>query len=108
MLVKIYDGKTRMFPSKKIVTSEVFYDKYPAAREFTFVIVTDDSDQIISQVEPLNAMKARYNVPQDTPDYEAVIAIQEAMNTPVDTTVNVTPEERIAAALEYQNLASLM
>ena len=108
MLVKIYDGKTRMFPTKKIVTSEVFYDKYPAAREFTFVIVTDDSDQIISQVEPLNAMKARYNVPQDTPDYEAVIAIQEAMNTPPEpVAVEPSAEERIAASLEYQNLLSM-
>ena len=107
MLVKIYDGKTRMFPSKRVCTREVFYDKYPAANQFTFCIVTDDADEIIMQVETLNTLKARYNVPADTPDYDAILQIQDAMNAPVENTLAASPEERIAASLEYQNLLAM-
>ena len=108
MLVKIYDGKTRMFPSKRICTKEIFYDKYPAANQFTFCIVTDDADEIITQVETLNTLKTRYNIPADTEDYAAVLQIQEAMNTPIEPVEpEPTAEERIAASLEYQNLLAM-
>lgn len=108
MLVKIYDGKTRMFPSKRVCTKEVFYDKYPAANQFTFCIVTDDADEMITQVESLNTLKARYNIPADTEDYAAVLQIQEAMNTPAEPVEEpVTADERIAAAMEFQNLMNL-
>ena len=107
-LVKIYDEKTRMFPSGRIATKEAVYEKKPAATMFSHVIVTDESDQLIYSIRSLSDIREQYGIDSSLDDEQAVAKIQEIMNTPPDPVEPMpTTEERIAAALEYQNLLSL-
>lgn len=106
--LKIYDEKTRMYPSGKVATKDVVYADYPAAKVFTHVIGTDRSDQVIRSIQNLNMLKEQYDIADDVSDEEAVAAIQEIMNTPAEPVEEpVTADERIAAALEYQNLLTM-
>lgn len=106
--LKIYDEKTRMYPSGKIATKEVVYSDYPAAKIYTHVIGTDRSDQVIKSIHNLNMLREQYSISDGVSDEDAVAQIQEIMNTPPGpVAVEPSAEERIAAALEYQNLLSM-
>lgn len=107
-ILKVYDEKTRMYPSGKVATKEVVYADYPAVAVFTHVIETDENDEIIYAINNLSALRTIYSIDPDLGQDEAIAKIQEIMNTP-QTPVEQEPsaEERIAAALEYQNLLSL-
>ena len=101
--VKKYTGdKTYLFPNGAIATPEVIYATYPAAREFTFALVTDSSGETIYQFQSLSSLKAVYDIDEADED-TAISLIQEKMNEPAPAPVP-TAEERIAAALEYQNM----
>lgn len=107
-LVKLYDEKTRMFPSGRIATKEAVYEKKPAATMFPHVITTDENDQVIFAINSLASLRETYNIDPELDDEQAVAKIQEIMNTPPEPVEPMpTTEERIAAALEYQNLLSL-
>lgn len=104
-ILKIYDEKTRMYPSGKIATKDVVYADYPAVQVFTHVIETDENDQMIYAINNLSALRTSYGIDKGLSDQEAVTAIQEIMNTPAGPVeAPVSTDERIAAALEYQNL----
>lgn len=104
-ILKIYDEKTRMYPSGKIATKDVVYADYPAVQVFTHVIETDENDQMIYAINNLSALRTSYGIDKGLSDQEAVVAIQEIMNTPAEPVeAPVSAEERIAAALEYRNL----
>lgn len=107
-VLKIYDGKTRMYPSGIIATKERVLSDYPAVEMFTHVISTDENDETIYSLHNLSFLRTTYDIPKELNDEEAVAKIQEIMNTPPDPVESMsTTEERIAAALEYQNLLSL-
>lgn len=103
---KIYDEKTRMYPSGKVATAEQVYADYPAMRVFPHIIGTDESDQIIFSINNLASMRSQYNIDPELSDEEAVTAIQEAVNNPPEPEPEnpdeyvPTPEERQAIALE--------
>lgn len=99
--LKIYDEKTRMFPSGKIATKEVVYANYPAVQVFPHVITTDESDQVIFSINNLSAMRSQYGIDSALTNEEAVSALQEILNNPPEPApAALTPEERSAAALE--------
>lgn len=101
-VLKIYDEKTRMYPSGKIATADVVYADYPAVRVFTHVITTDENDEVIYSISNLSTMRSRYHVDPALSDEEALAAIQEAMNAPMEGEGEYvpSPEERTATALE--------
>ena len=104
-ILKIYDEKTRMYPSGKVATKETVYVDYPAVKVFTHVIETDENDEVIYAINNLSAMRTSYGIDKGLSDQEAVTAIQDILNTPVEPVeAPVSADERIAAALEYQNL----
>ena len=107
-ILKIYDGKTRMYPSGKVATKEVVYADYPAVKVFTHVIETDENDEIIYAINNLSALRTSYGIDKSLDAQQAVEKIQEIMNTPPEP-VEVEPsaEERISASLEYQNFLSM-
>lgn len=106
--LKLYDGKTRMYPSGKIATKEIVYSDYPAVEHFPHVIGVSKDDNVIYSINSLSNMRTQYDIDDSLSDQEAVDKIQEIMNTPPEP-VEVEPsaEERIAASLEYQNLLSM-
>lgn len=107
-ILKIYDEKTRMYPSGKVATKDVVYADYPAVKVFTHVIETDENDEVIYAINNLSALRTSYNIDKSLSEQEAVQAIQDIMNTPREPVEpEPTAEERIAASLEYQNLLAM-
>jgi hypothetical protein len=108
MKLKIYNGgKNYMFPNMSVATPERVRAEYSAVNNFTCVITTDDYDEVIYAIEPFGAMKSKYNIDPNLSDAEALVAIETIINTPPTVSTDPTPEERIAAALEFQNVLAL-
>ena len=82
-----YTGeKTYMYPNSAVATPEQVLADYPAILTFPHIIYTDEAEQTIFSIENLAAARGRYSIdPEPEP----------------------TAEERIAAAMEYQNLLSM-
>lgn len=107
-ILKIYDEKTRMYPSGKVATKDTVYADYPAVKVFTHVIETDENDEVIYAINNLSALRTSYSIDKSLSEQEAVQAIQDIMNTPREPVEpEPTAEERIAASLEYQNLLAM-
>ncbi len=103
-LVK-FDGKTTyMFPSGEIATPERIRHDFPAVDYFTHVL--EINGNVCQAVMELQALRNHYNVDETLSDDEAIAAIQAIINTPPPEP-QPTPEERIAAALEFQNLLAM-
>lgn len=102
-----YDGtKTFMYPNGKIATKEVVLNDFPAALTFTHIIETDEHEEVCFAVQNLSAMRGIYNIDATLTEGEAIAKIQEIINAPEPET-EASAEERIASALEFQNMMSL-
>lgn len=107
-IIEKYTGdKTYMFPNGTLATPEVMLAKYPALQVFAHIIETDEAGEVCFAVQNLSAMRSMYGIDAALTEEEAIAAIQEIINA--DPVVDEEPsaEERIAAALEYQVMASL-
>lgn len=103
--VEKYDNKkTYIFPSGGIATPEVIAEKYPAVNIIDYVFVTDSAGEVVYQIQSLGSMKDIYNIETDDEE-EAIKLIEDALNKVEEECAS--PEERIAAAMEFQNLMSL-
>lgn len=101
-----YDGtKTFMYPNGKIATKEVVLNDFPAALTFTHIVETDEHEEVCFAVQNLSAMRGIYNIDATLTEGEAIAKIQEIINT--EPEYEPSAEERIASALEFQNMASL-
>ena len=58
-------------------------------------------------MQNLSAMRSQHGIDSSLTEAEAITAIQDILNTPETVSEEPTAEERIAAALEYQVMASL-
>ncbi len=104
-IIEKYTGeKTYMFPNGALAPPEVMKEQFPAVTAFTHIIETDEAGEVAFAVENLSAMRSLYRVDPALSEEEAIAAIQEIVNTPAAVNTEPTAEERIAAALEYQNL----
>ena len=107
-IIEKYTGsKTYMFPNGTLATPEVMVGKYPAIQVFTHIIETDESGEVCFAIQNLSAMRSMYGIDTSLTEEEAIAAIQEIVNTVVEVVEEPTAEERIAAALEYQVMATL-
>ena len=99
-----FDGaKTYMFPDGTLATSEIIRQKFPAVDYFTHVV--EVNGDVCQAVMNLNALRQIHKIADELSEDEAIAAIEAIINTPVEP--EPTAEERIAAALEYQNLLNL-
>lgn len=107
-IIEKYTGeKTYMFPNGALATPEVMVEQFPAVLTFAHIIETDEAGEVAFAVQNLNAMRSFYGVDSSLTETEAIAAIQEIVNTEPEVDDTPTPDERIAAALEYQVMASL-
>lgn len=109
-LEKYNPKKTYIFNTGQLATPEVVQAEYPACMITTFIVGTDEAGEVFGSFDSLNKIRTMYNIDPALTEDEAIQAIEDIMNTPpvekeVDTTPS--PEERIAAALEYQNLMAM-
>jgi hypothetical protein len=88
-----------------LATPEQILQDFPAILTFKHVIETDENGQVCFAVENFSAMRTRYNIDRQLSDEAALAAIQEKMNEA--DIPEPTAEERIASALEFQNLMML-
>ena len=106
-VIKYTGDKTFMFPNGGLATPEIVAEQYPAVTAFTHIIETDDNCEVLFAIQNLSAMRNIYNIDTSLTEDEAIAKIEEIVNTPEPESTEATAEERIAAALEYQVMASL-
>ena len=104
-LEKYLGNKTYMFPNGVLATPEKMLSEFPAVLTFTHIIETDEAGEVCFAVQNLSAMRGVYGVDASLSEAEAIAKIEEIINTPPEEVVSA--EERIASALEYQNLMSM-
>lgn len=107
-IIEKYTGnKTYLFPNGKLATKEAVLENFPAALMFTHVVETDENGEVMWAFQNLSALRSMKNIDKSLSEDEAIQVLQDMLNTP--RPVNTTPsaEERIAAALEYQNLLAM-
>lgn len=107
-VIEKYTGeKTYMFPNGAIATQEAVLQQFPAALTFTHIVETDEHGEVMFALQNLSAMRSLYEIDSTLTEAETIAAIQEVVNTPEPVNTEPTAEERIAAAMEYQVMASL-
>lgn len=107
-IIELYDGtKTYMFPNGEIGTPEKVYEQFPAAKSFKFIVETDENGEIMWGFDNLSAICSMNGIDASLSVEEKIAKIQEIRNAEPELDTTPTAEERIAAALEYQNIASM-
>lgn len=105
--IEKYTGdKTYMFPNGAIATKEAVLKQFPAALTFVHYVETDENGEVMWAFQNLSAMRTMYEIDSGLSDEEALQKIQEIINTPPPEP-EPSAEERMAAAMEFQNLMSL-
>lgn len=104
-VIKYTGEKTFMYPNGEIATKERVLQDFPAALTFAHIIETDEAEEVCFAVQNLSAMRGIYKIDKTLTEAEAIAKIEEIINT--EPEVEPSAEERIASALEYQNLMSM-
>lgn len=107
-IIEKYTGeKLYMFPNGALATKEAVLEHFPAALSFVHVVETDENGEVMWAFQNLSAMRTLHGIDNTLTEAEAIATLQDIINTP--PTVDDTPStnERIAAALEYQNLMAM-
>lgn len=105
--LEIYDPKkSYITPSLNVISPEEVQATYPAVNVSKCVITTDVDTVMMYAIEPFSAMTQRLNVDASLyeTDEEVLQAMEEILNAPPEVNDEPLVEERIASALEYQNL----
>lgn len=105
-IIKYTGDKTYMFPNGAIATKERVLQDFPAVLTFTHIIETDEHEEVCFAVQNLSAMRGVYGIDSSLTEDEAIAAIQEVVNAP-EPEAEPSAEERIASALEFQNMMTL-
>lgn len=105
---EIYDNtKTYFSPVGEEFTPEEVARRYAIVNSgLPVVIETDSSRVVFGGYGLLSQYKDMYNISDELTDEEAIIEIERIANLPPPEPM-ATAEERIAAALEFQNILSL-
>ncbi len=103
---KFTGEKTYMYPNGAIATPKKLKTDFPAVEVFTHIVETDEAGQVCFAVQNLAAVRSQMGIAPDLTEDEAISKIEELRNAPIPEP-EATAEERIAAALEYQNLVNM-
>ncbi len=105
--MEIFDGtKTYMYPNGQIATPDVIRADFPAVDIFPHAIEVNGS--VCQAIQELQALRNIHGIDETLSNDEALLAIEVKINTPAPLVEKEpTAEERIASALEYQNLLSM-
>ena len=105
-VIKYTGEKTYMFPNGELANKERVLKDFPAALTFTHIMETDEHEEMCFSMQNLSAMRGFYNIDSSLTEDEAIAAIQDIINAPAPE-AEPSAEERIASALEFQNMMSL-
>lgn len=99
-LEKYTGEKVYMFPNGFLATKEAVLNQFPAAEHFTFVVTTDENGEVMLGMDNLSVLRGIYGIDSTLTEAEAIAAIEEIINTPVEAVEEVSDQTRIADALE--------
>ena len=103
-----YDNtKTYYYLTGQVATPQDVLEKYPAVANITYVMETDKDEKLILSMDMLSMIRGIYNIDDSLNDDDAILAIEEILNTPPEVDETPSAEERIASALEFQVLMSM-
>ncbi|WP_087066478.1 hypothetical protein [Intestinibacillus massiliensis] len=105
-LEKYVGDKTYMFPNGALADKDAMLRDFPTVLTFPHVIHTDEGGEVCFGVYNLSAMCAQHSIDRTLPEADRIAALEDAMNAPLPEPAP-SAEERIAAALEYQNLVNM-
>lgn len=105
-VIKYTGEKPYMFPNGELADKERVLKEFPAALTFTHIMETDENEEMCFSMQNLSAMRGVYNIVSSLTEDEAIAKIEEIINTPAPEP-EATAEERIASALEFQNMMAL-
>lgn len=111
-IVRLYDEatdskKTYFFPSGAIATTEALKKNFPCLSSgLKVVLILDALGETIYTVQSLSSLADAMGI-DPTRESELVLADIEAQVNKEPEEPMPTPEERIAAALEFQNMMAM-
>ena len=105
-IVKYTGDKLFMYPNGELATKDRILKDFPAALTFTHFIETDEKEEVLFAMQNLSAMRGVYGIDTALTEEEAMAKIEEIINTP-EPDPEPTAEERIASAMEFQNMMLL-
>lgn len=101
-----FDGtKTYMFPNGALAEPDAIRAKFPAVNHFTHVI--EVNGDVCQAVMNLNALRQIHGIDSALSEADAITAIENIMNAVPAEDDTPTTDERIAAALEFQNILAM-
>lgn len=99
--------KIYITPSGAIADSEWVYNNYPASKSFKYIVGTDEAGETMFEFQSFQSLKSLNNIPISLSDEEAILQMEAIRNAPPEVDETPTAEERIAAAMEFQNMMSI-
>jgi len=103
---EIYDGtKTYLYPNGVLATPEKIEKDFPGVTIFPHVIEVNGN--VFQAVYELESIKNLRNIPEEYSIEEALLGLNSAFEAAQNYVPEPSAEERIAAALEFQNLNSM-
>lgn len=103
-LEKYTGEQTYMFPNGVLATKEAVLEQFPAALYFVHVVETDENHQVMYALSNLSSLRSLQGIDTTLSEEEAIQALQDKLNEEVVVQSLPTANERIAAALELQNM----
>ncbi len=107
--LEIYDNtKTYLFPNMTQAIPEQVAETYTVVGTDLPCVIETDASKIMFYTAPvpLQVMRGQYNIDHSLSDEEALEMIESILNAPTPEP-GPTAQDRIAAAMEYQNLISM-
>lgn len=108
-MIKIekYTGsKTYMHPNGELATPEKIKERFPAVEVFTHIVETDEQGEVMFGIPNLSAVRSQMGIDPSLSEDEAIAKIEELKNAPKPEP-EPTAQDRIAAALEFQNVLNM-
>lgn len=106
-IIEKYDGtKTYMHPNGELATPEKIKQRFPASEVFTHIVETDEQGQVMFAFQNLAAVRTQMEIDPSLNEDEAIARIEELRNAPRPEP-EPTATERVAAALEFQNVLNM-
>ena len=106
-IIEKYTGsKTYMHPNGELATPEKIKERFPASEVFTHIVETDEQGQVMFAFQNLAAVRTQMEIDPSLSEEEAMAKIEELINAPKPEP-EPTATERVAAALEFQNILNM-
>lgn len=101
-----FDGtKLYQFSDNSIADPEAIRARFPATNHFTHVI--EACGEVCRGVMNLSSLRNDFGIDPALSEDEAIATLETIMNTPPVEDDTPTTDERIAAALEFQNILAM-